>query len=206
MLVRAGHQTRVLEETFRKRRVPYVLVGANSFYQRKEILDVISFLQLIQNPRDNLALLRIINVPPRGAGEVTVDKLRELGKISGAPLGELLSNNALLQAIPADSARSLADFHKQLAEARHDFATPGGIFTKTEKYLKAIRYVEGLAQMYKPREDALQRRDNVLEFLSSMAEFDQRNPAGTLGEYLEIFALHDANDRREKDRNTPTTR
>jgi len=202
VLVRAGHQTRVLEETFRKRRVPYVLVGANSFYQRKEILDVISFLQLIQNPRDNLALLRIINVPPRGAGEVTVDKLRELGQISGAPLGELLTNNALLQAIPADSARNLADFHKLLAEARHDFATPGGIFTKTEKYLKAIRYIEGLAQMYKPREDALQRRDNVLEFLSSMAEFDQRNPAGTLGEYLEIFALHDANDRREKDRNT----
>ena len=202
VLVRAGHQTRVLEESFRKRRVPYVLVGANSFYQRKEILDLISFLQLIQNPRDNLALLRIVNVPPRGAGEITVDKLRELGQISGAPLSELLSHDALRQTIPAESARNLADFQKQLDAARRDFATPGELFNKTDKFLKAIRYIEGLAQMYKPREDALQRRDNVNEFLTSMAEYDERNPSGTLGEYLETFALQDAGDRREKDRNT----
>jgi DNA helicase-2/ATP-dependent DNA helicase PcrA len=200
VLVRAGHQTRALEETFRKRRVPYVLVGANSFYQRKEILDVISFLQLIQNPRDNLALLRIINVPPRGAGEVTVDKLRELGQLSGMPLSELLNHDALQRAIPADSARNLREFQQLLAAARRDFAAPGELFAKTERLLKSLRYIEGLVQMYKPREDALQRRDNVLEFLASMAEFDQRHPAGKLGDYLELFALQDANDRREKDR------
>jgi DNA helicase-2/ATP-dependent DNA helicase PcrA len=73
VLYRSNHQSRVFEEAFRQAHVPYRLVGSRSFYERKEIMDAVSYLCAVQNPRDDLNLLRILNVPPRGMGEKAVE-------------------------------------------------------------------------------------------------------------------------------------
>ena len=197
VLFRAGHQSRMLEEVFRTRHVPYVLVGANSFFQRKEILDAVSFMRLMANPRDDLALKQIINVPPRGVGDATLDALHGLQVLTHAPLSNLLDNADFMASIPAETAANIQNFHKQLKHAHEAFATPGDLCGKTKDLLESVGYIDGLVRMYKPRADAMKRRENVIEFLSALAEFDESHGHhATVGDFLENFDLQDANDRR----------
>jgi superfamily I DNA/RNA helicase len=91
-------------------------------------------------------------------------------------------------------------FHHCLVEARTRFATPGQLTQNLLGLLDDSGYLEGLGRMYKPREDALRRRDNVMEFVNEMAEYVRRAGTGaTLRDFLESFALLDTNDREEKD-------
>jgi superfamily I DNA/RNA helicase len=81
------------------------------------------------------------------------------------------------------------------------FQTPGDLCDKTRALLDGIGYIDGLVRMYKPRTDAMKRRDNVMEFLSTLAEFDESHGRNaTLGEFLEQFDLQDANDRRQENK------
>ncbi|MBR4371722.1 MAG: UvrD-helicase domain-containing protein, partial [Victivallales bacterium] len=203
VLFRAGHQSRILEEVFRARRVPYVLVGANSFFQRKEVLDAVSFLRVIANPRDDLSLKQIVNVPPRGVGDATMDAMRGMQTLMHLPLMEILAKSDFLDKIPAETAANLRAFHMQMKKSSDAFQTPGDLCGKTRTLLDGIGYIDGLVRMYKPRTDAMKRRDNVMEFLSTLAEFDESHGRNaTLGEFLEQFDLQDANDRqRDKNKN-----
>ena len=197
VLFRAGHQSRILEEVFRARHVPYILVGANSFFQRKEVLDAVSFLRVIANPRDDLSLKQIINVPPRGVGDATMDALHGMQTLMHIPLMELLDNSELLKSLPAETVANMQAFHTQMKRAGEAFRTPGDLCGKATALLEGIGYMDGLVRMYKPRTDALKRRENVMEFLSTLAEFDESHGRNaTLGEFLEQFDLQDANDRR----------
>ncbi len=199
VLFRSNHQSRALENALRQARIPYALVGSNSFYQRKEILDAVSLLQTVANPRDDHGLLRVLNVPPRGIGDVSIDRLRDLGKMLGRPLQSLLVHEEFLNRLAGGGEGAARAFHAHLEEARRDFATPGGLAAKAERFFRSVDYIDGLGRMYKPKEDALKRRENVLEFLNALAEFEQRNgPACTLAGFLESFALLDAQDKEDK--------
>ncbi|MBP5671907.1 MAG: UvrD-helicase domain-containing protein [Victivallales bacterium] len=197
VLFRAGHQSRILEEVFRERRVPYVLVGANSFFQRKEVLDAVSFLRVIANPRDDLSMKQIINVPPRGIGDATMNALYGLQVLTHQPLLQLFDNSEFLAEAPPETALNIQAFQRQLKKAQVAFSTPGDLCGKATAFLEDVGYMDGLVRMYKPRADALKRRENVVEFLSTLAEFDESHGrSATLGDFLEQFDLQDANDRR----------
>jgi DNA helicase-2/ATP-dependent DNA helicase PcrA len=86
VLYRTNAQSRVLEEIFLKRSIPYKIVGGIKFYQRKEIKDVVSYLRFIKNPKDYLSLERIINEPKRGLGEKTIEKWIAIAKESDSDL------------------------------------------------------------------------------------------------------------------------
>ncbi|NLF94674.1 MAG: UvrD-helicase domain-containing protein [Oligosphaeraceae bacterium] len=203
VLFRSNHQARLLEERFRKAKVPYILVGTNSFYQSKEILDLISFLQIIQNPSDDLGLLRVVNVPPRSIGDNSIAKIREFRQQTNLPLQKLLRNSSVLQQLPPETGKNLLSFLDSLDKARQAFAHPGDLWQKASDFLTEVDYLNGLGRMYKPREDALRRRDNVLEFLNALSEFEEEHRGhATLQDFLENFALQDAQDKREKEKST----
>lgn len=203
VLFRSNHQARLLEERFRKAKVPYILVGTNSFYQSKEILDVISFLQTIQNPSDDLSLLRVVNVPPRSIGDSSIAKIREFRQQTNLPLQQLLRNDSVQQKLPPETGKNLQAFLGSLDKARQAFAYPGDLWQKASDFLTEVDYLNGLGRMYKPREDALRRRDNVLEFLNALAEFEEEQRGhATLQDFLENFALQDAQDKHEKEKDT----
>lgn len=190
-------------ERFRKAKVPYILVGTNSFYQSKEILDLISFLQIIQNPSDDLGLLRVVNVPPRSIGDNSIAKIREFRQQTNLPLQKLLRNSSVLQQLPPETGKNLLSFLDSLDKARQAFAHPGDLWQKASDFLTEVDYLNGLGRMYKPREDALRRRDNVLEFLNALSEFEEEHRGhATLQDFLENFALQDAQDKREKEKST----
>ncbi len=198
VLFRSNHQSRALENALRRARIPYRLVGTNSFYQRKEILDTLSLLHACSNPRDDLNLLRVLNVPPRGIGDASIERLREMRKLTGLPLQQLMVSPRYLDEIPAAAARSVTRFHGILTHWRASFKTPGNLRHKVESFLRDLDYVDGLGRMYKPREDALRRRENVFEFLNATAEFEHAKGApADLRDFLAAFALQDQNDREE---------
>lgn len=199
VLFRSNHQARLLEERLRADKVPYVLVGANSFYQSKEILDAVSLLNMVANPRDDMSFLRVVNVPPRGLGESSVETLRQLQRQSGQPLQALACQRGTAEHLCAEAGAGLQRLAGHLQAARDRFSHPGGLYAKAKLFFEEVDYLNGLGRMYKPREDALKRRDNVLEFLNSLAEYDESRHGGAmLQEFLESYALLDGNDRREK--------
>lgn len=199
VLFRSARQSRALEEAFRKQRIPYMLVGGTSFYERKENLDAIAFLEAVQNPHNDLAFLRVVNVPPRGIGDTTIEKLRKLRDETHRSLQALATDAAALARLPADGGASLREFALVLKDFRENrFAQPGQLHDKTAALFERLGYLDGLAKMYKPRENALERRENVMELLNSIAEFDQQTHLGTLEALLERYNLMDANDRADE--------
>jgi|APSaa5957512622_1039677.scaffolds.fasta_scaffold02116_3 DNA helicase II / ATP-dependent DNA helicase PcrA len=200
VLFRSNHQSRMLENALRRAKVPYCLVGGRSFYRRKEILDVISLLDAVHNPLDDQSLLRIINVPPRGVGSKAIVRLREWQRITTLPLQKLLGSREYLAELPSQTATGVANLNATIVRFRQAFAERGQLATKIRQLLDATGYIEGLGRMYKPRADALARLDNVHEFLDEVGEFEKRRgPNQSLGDFLEEFALMDANDQEEED-------
>lgn len=198
VLFRSNRQSRVLEDAFRKARIPYHLVGGTSFYQTKEILDAGAFLSAVANPRDDLSFLRIVNVPPRGIGDTTLERLHKLRDERHKSMQELATDPSVLSLLPSEAASALSEFVGILRRSRNAFQEKGRLHDKTEKLFNDMGYLEGLGRMYKPRENALMRRDNVLELLNAIAEYDMRNGAdGTLDSLLEEMSLQDTNDRTE---------
>jgi DNA helicase-2/ATP-dependent DNA helicase PcrA len=111
ILYRTNAQSRAMEDALRKRDIPYRIYGGLSFYQRKEIKDVLAYLRLIVNPKDEESLKRIINYPPRGIGQTTVDKLVVASKKHNLPLFETLCKAKELEVgINAGTLGKLTDF------------------------------------------------------------------------------------------------
>jgi DNA helicase-2/ATP-dependent DNA helicase PcrA len=91
VLYRTNAQSRVIEDAFRREGIPYLIVGGLRFYDRKEIKDILAYLRLLINPTDSVSLKRIINVPTRGIGNVTVEKIAAYARTKGCSMLEALS-------------------------------------------------------------------------------------------------------------------
>ncbi len=199
ILYRSNHQSRAFEEKLRQAQIPYVLVGSKSFFERKEILDGLSLIQAAANPKDDLALLRVLNVPPRGVGEKTVERLRELQQRTHRPFQGLLHEPDFLGELSPATAAALRKFGACLVRARESFQKPDNLAAKIRALFDESGYLEGLGRMYKPREDALNRQENLMEFLNAAAEFEKaEGPGADIGAFLDRFTLMDMNDRREE--------
>ena len=201
VLARTGGQHRLLEEAFHRQRIPYVVVGSKSFYQRKEILDLLSMLELAVNPKGDMNLVRVVNVPPRGIGDATLAKLAEQRDISHRSMFELLGHPDFTSLVGRDTVRALAEFQSVILRCAEGADKSAPVLPRVQRLVNDLGYLDKLILMYRPRADALARRDNVLEFLNSIGEYDEeRHGQGTLVDFLEKLALQDANDRREKEK------
>lgn len=211
ILYRTNAQSRILEEAFRKRGIPYRIYGGLSFYQRKEVKDVVSYFRLIVNPHDEEALKRVINYPTRGIGDTTVAKLMAAASGNNVSLWTVLESPLDFGVkINAGTARKLADFRSFIAffvqqassqsanSIASDLVKQSGMLTM----LAQDRTTEGIAKL-----------ENVQELLKGIYEFcDIRKEEGiepvVINDYLaEISLLTDQDDPNdvEKDRVTMMT-
>lgn len=110
VLYRVNAQSRVLEEALVRQQVPYTIVGGLRFYDRREIKDALVYLRLLLNPTDNVSLLRVINVPRRGIGKTTLQRLTDAATQLGVPLWEIISDPESVKTLAGRSARSVAQF------------------------------------------------------------------------------------------------
>jgi DNA helicase-2/ATP-dependent DNA helicase PcrA len=127
ILYRTNSQSRLFEEALRRYGLTYNVVGGFSFYERAEIKDMISYLKLLQNPDDSIALLRVVNTPPRGIGKTTLETLERLSLETGVSMWSAMEQTIQEKLLPGRAVQALADFKQIIEDAR---AMLGGSFVE----------------------------------------------------------------------------
>jgi DNA helicase-2/ATP-dependent DNA helicase PcrA len=185
VMYRTNAQSRALEEAFIRYGIPYRLVAGTRFYERREVKDIIAYLRLIQNPYDSVSLLRIINVPPRGIGQRSLDELSHRAKSTGVP--EYKALQLMEQNPPSLSPRisqTLIGFSKLVEEliARSGELDLVELFDLVVERIGYKEYVMGEA-------DGEERWENVMELRTVAKEYRDLAPAEGLSAFLEGVAL-----------------
>ena len=165
---RANAQSRALEDALRGRRIPYRVVRGRSFYDRAEVKDVAAYLRLCLNPRADGDLLRVINVPPRGIGDTTVEHLRASAGRQGVSLWEALSSPD--PELPANARAKLVPFKALIDKLREGVARDAGAADAIERVIEQTGYADRLRLEGEEGED---RIENLLELVGAAREFDR---------------------------------
>ncbi|MGT2950700.1 ATP-dependent DNA helicase PcrA [Streptococcus cuniculi] len=191
VLYRTNAQSRTIEEALLKANIPYTMVGGTKFYSRKEIRDVIAYLNVIANPADNLSFERIVNEPKRGVGPGTVEKIRDFAQLQNMSLLEA-SQNIMLSGIKGKAAQAVFDLSNLLYQLR-DQLDELSITDLVEAVLAKTGYMEFLTVQATLEANA--RIENLQEFLSVTKHFDEENEVEgesgleTLSRFLNDLAL-----------------
>ncbi len=192
ILYRTNSQSRAMEDALRKRDIPYRIYGGLSFYQRKEIKDLLSYLRLIINIKDEEALKRVINYPARGIGQTTVERLSVAANHYGRSIIEVIENlDKINLKINAGTKRKLEDFVTMIKSFQILNETADA-FTLAEHVAKKTAILLELKKDGTP--EGIARMDNIEELLNGIRDFveGQREVAdakGDIGEFLEDVAL-----------------
>jgi len=203
VMYRTNAQSRAVEEAFLYAGMPYKLVGAQRFYGRKEIKDIIGYLRLVHNPADSVGLLRVINTPPRGLGAKTLEQLTTVAGAAGVPAAELLrdlatngSKSSFASYFAGKAGAALAGFGQLLnrwQQAKEELSV--------EQLFNRVLDDVGYADFVNDgTEDGLERWANVLELRAVAAE----SPETGLGEFLEQVALVSDQDTLAEEGQAPT--
>ncbi len=202
ILYRTNSQSRVLEEALRKEGIPYRIYGGLSFYQRKEIKDVIAYCRLICNPNDEEALKRIINYPARGIGDTTVNKLMECSQLHAVSAWEVLAD-MLRYNLPvnAGTANKLAQFCEMINVFASQVTTQGA-YELVNSVVKTTGVISDTFVDRSP--ENLSKQENVQELLKAIHEFcETKNANGEpsfLPDFLsEVSLLTDQDTDKESD-------
>ena len=179
VLYRTNAQSRTVEEALLKANIPYTMVGGTKFYSRKEIRDVISYLNLIANPSDNISYERVVNEPKRGVGPGTVDKIRNFAASQEISLLDA-SANIMLSPVKGKAAQAVYEFANLIIDLR-DRLDDYSVTELVELVLKKTGYSVALAAQATLESQA--RIENIEEFLSVTKNFDENpdNPADETG-------------------------
>jgi DNA helicase-2/ATP-dependent DNA helicase PcrA len=198
ILFRTNEQPRAFELELRRAQIPYVLVGGMSFYDRKEVRDVLAYLRVIANPSDEVSLLRVINTPARGIGAATIEVLMQVAVVAGKPLWQILpqaSANGDIAHIAADRV----DLFRALIEQFRATLGSGTLFDFAQNLLTTVNYRAELERVYKTPGDIEARLNSIQEFLNSIALYEQRTEDATLQGFLEEAALAGREDQKDSD-------
>ncbi|MEE8368735.1 MAG: UvrD-helicase domain-containing protein [Thermoanaerobaculia bacterium] len=185
ILVRTNAQTRAFEEELLTRKIPYDLVGGTRFYERAEVKDLVAYLRLLRNPRDNFSFLRVLNKPARGIGKATQQLLYAAAEEFGGCLWEALCN-AQYESFPRRGAKALGEF-RQLVEKLRKSVDELPLPALLDQLLEETGY----AEIYKKQDVESQGRlENIREFLTAAQEFTERAIGGDRQDSLTAFLDH----------------
>ena len=208
ILYRTNAQSRIFEEALRKRNIPYKIYGGLSFYQRKEIKDLLSYFRLTINPADNEALKRIINFPARGIGDTTLDKLENVAAAADKSIWQVIGNLEMQNdaGLNKGTVTKLMGFHRLInhfiaVAADNDAFSAAKTITDQTGLLK---------ELYNDKSpEGVSRYENIQELLNAIQEFSlnslETGEPSKLANYLEDVALlTDQDNEKEEDRDKVT--
>jgi len=196
ILYRTNAQSRAFEEVLTRYSIPYQVVGGLRFYDRREIKDVLAYLRVIANPFDTVSINRVINVPRRGVGKSTLDKLEQaIQTLGGIPLWEILSDETSVKTLAGRSAKGVLEFadlikkHRQLLDQQKGSEIIQGVL-EDSGYLAALK-AEGT-------DEADDRFSNVQELYNAVLQFEEENEDPSLIAFLANASLaSDLDDAKE---------
>ncbi|MBO5035619.1 MAG: UvrD-helicase domain-containing protein [Clostridia bacterium] len=195
ILYRTNAQSNSIEHSLRMNGIPYRVFGGQPFFKRKEIQDVLAYLNVICNPYDRTRLLRIINEPKRGIGDTTLDKISGICESTGAHFFDVIANAAAYPELQRSSEK-LMDFARtiKMLSDKSKVVTPSQLFTEL---LATVRFEQALRSQYDLTE-AISRIENVHELQNNILEYEKNAEEPTLLGYLEQTALVSAVDNLDE--------
>ena len=203
ILFRTKEQPRAFEMELRAADLPYVLIGGMSFYDRREVRDLLAYLKLVANPNDEPALMRIINTPPRGIGDGSRKKLMEKAVERGEPLWQVLASDRELPPITDVAKAGVLDL-RNMVESWRKMAAGDSLDGFVRRVIDQSRYMDELKRLY-PNIDEREARTAAMEEIVNAAAAFQANkgrgegPLGLVPDFLDEIATGDRNDTDDKD-------
>ena len=186
VLYRANAQARPLEDALNRSQIPYNIYGGTKFYERKEIKDLVAYLRVIQNPQDDISLKRIINVPRRGIGLRTIEKIEDRASLKQESLYSVLIDIETNSDISTKARNSISGFVDVIGTLR-TIKEVYPVSKLIEKVLETTGYLDELSK--DKSEDSQDRIDNLKEFISIAIEFEQNSEEQDLETFLTSIAL-----------------
>jgi DNA helicase II / ATP-dependent DNA helicase PcrA len=196
VIFRMNAQSRLIEENLRRLHIPYRVVGGRSFFERREVKDLLAYLSCLVNPQDDISLLRIVNTPTRGIGASTIELAIQESNRTRQSIYETMVSETFLNLLTQRSREAIRKFTELIDEYETKFVQPLTNFAQTvEELLLQIDYYQDLRRGCKTPEESLNREENVREVLRAVSEFQARSTDGLPG-FLAEMALNQ--DRAEK--------
>jgi len=199
ILFRTNEQPRLFETELRKAKVPYVMMGSQSFFDRREVRDVLAYMRWIEQPDDEVALLRVINTPPRGLGAKTVQTIIERAVQSGRPAWQVMRDPATTADLPANARRGIDDLRGILSEVR-DAIVRQPLGEAVQALLNRTQYLAEIRRLYDQPEEAEARAASVQEVVNAVAAFAEREAKPDFAGFLTETALAGREMGSEKDK------
>lgn len=198
VLFRTNDQSRVLEQAFRQRRIPYRVVGARSFFDRREVKDIVAYLKVFANPHSDIDLLRIINVPARGITPSIAELARERSMEKHHSVWVALCDPDWQRQVPEKARVAVRGFVALVTKYNAAATAEGAKLAEMgEMLLKETEYLAWLKKGAKTPEDTVRWETGVNEMLKSLAAYDEKNARDGLTGYLDEICLDD--EREDKD-------
>jgi DNA helicase-2/ATP-dependent DNA helicase PcrA len=199
ILFRTNEQPRAFEMELRKQKIPYVLVGGMSFYDRKEVRDVLAYLRALVNPRDEASLLRIINRPARGLGDSSVATLMKAAVSEGITVWEAIPKAAQLTNLSPAVVASFERF-RSLIERRQKELEQGPPLAVARGLIDEVNYLGEIEKAYPDPAEREARTKSVEEVFNALASFQAREGESRMGDFLDEMALADRGDSDDKEK------
>ncbi len=199
ILFRTNEQPRLLETALRQAKVPYVLVGSTSFFDRREVRDLMAYLKVLDNPRDEMSLLRIINSPPRGIGDKTVELLMARAVESKSTVWDVLHHPGLLEGLATPAAAAVKQFRELVQEYQTALSTRS-LGTTLQSLVERIRYRDELHRLYPEVEERDARWNTVGEVSNALASFERTNQNAVLRDFLNELTLSTREEPEDKEK------
>lgn len=188
ILFRTNEQPRVFETELRKAKLPYTLTGAQSFFDRKEVRDILGYLRWIDSSQDEVSLLRIINVPPRGLGAKSVETLIAAAVAKGKTAWEMCQEASIVNKLPSAAQKGI----HQLQELMDNLQRMLQTHTLTDvvrALLDQTRYLDEIARLYPQPEEQEARTATVEEVVNAIAEYEAEEDDPSINGFLANVAL-----------------
>lgn len=190
VLFRTNEQPRPFEMEFRRQRVPYKLVGGQSFYDRKEVRDLIAYLRVLDYPQDEISLLRIINTPARGISPTTIQTLTQEAVSGKRPLWSVLNDPSAQTQITERSRQAVADFLEMMKRFRTQLKHKP-IAEVYRSLVETIDYQSELRRVYKEEQELTQRWKTVEDVANAIGAYESQAGSASLEGFLEETVLGD---------------
>ncbi len=198
VLFRTQVQPRPFEAELRARGVPYVLSGGMSFFDRKEVRDLVAFMRVAANPDDESALLRVINTPPRGIGKTTLDRVLAFATGEGISAAGAFERASEIAGMNADAVEAYQDFRDRLARVAIDRATHD-LPARLASLVEAVEYKSEVRRLYSDPMTREARWAGVEEMLNFAENYTRRSSSPTLAGFLEELALSSGDEPSDRE-------
>ena len=199
VLFRMNAQSRLLEENLRRLQIPYRIVGGKSFFDRREVKDLLAYMIALVNPKDDASILRIINTPARGISAATVESALVASVKHRSSLWDALRSAELLQELSARTAGSVNAFVGLIASYQSKLAAAADPARLMAELLDEIGYASDLRRHCKSADEAIAREGNVQDVLRDLTQFGLRSTKGLRGFLDEVVLDQEREEEKEDD-------